>query len=253
MSDFKKQLAQKPMLGIFVKIPSTEIIEMIAWAGFDFIIIDMEHSPLSYGDVKLLTSVAQPQGLKVVVRPWNFADDTLLHVLDTGVDGIQVPQITGPADAQRIVRASRYPPLGTRGVAFSHRAGRDGFSDTKSYLTEANEETLVAVHIETRDAFDSVREIANTPGVDLLFLGPVDLSFSLGVDSDFVNGGLRDAFLKINREVKEAGKQMGIVVGDERKLEFCLNHGIHYVVWDTDVGLFKKQLTAVRQTVKRYF
>ncbi|NPV69839.1 MAG: aldolase [Firmicutes bacterium] len=253
MSSLKRQLAERPHLGIFVKIPSTEIVEMIAWSGFDFIVIDTEHSPLSYNDVKMLTSVAQPQGLKVVVRPWNFADETLLHVLDTGVDGIQVPQLNGPGDAEKIVRAGRYPPLGTRGVAFSHRAGRYGFCDTKAYVKESNEETLIVAHIETRTAFDSMRGIARTAGIDILFLGPVDLSFSLGTDADYVNGGLKEAFLKMNAEAREAGKQMGTVVTDEKKLEFCLNHGIHYLIWDTDVGLFKKQLTAVRQTVKNYF
>ena len=191
MIGMKKLIQEKPLFGTFVKTISPEIVEMIALAGFDFILIDTEHSPFTYGQVKILTALAQGMGMKVIVRPPDFSRSSIQYSLDLGSDGIQVPQIYDEDDAEKIVSLCKYQPLGTRGITFTHRASQYGFCDKEEYVNAANHDVLINVHIETKEALEKADQIAATDGVDLLFLGPADLSYSLQTDSDIINGGTK--------------------------------------------------------------
>lgn len=250
MIGMKSQLQEKTQFGIFVKLPSVEVVELVARSGFDFIILDMEHAPYTFKDVQVLTAVAQGLGLKVVIRTCDFMKNSIQYALDLGADGLQIPQINTKADVEEIVKKSKYTPLGERGVVLSSRSSRYGFIEEKEYIKQSNENILINVHIETKESLKNIEEIANTDGIDLLFLGPTDLSYSLGVDPNFVDGGLREAFDKIKDTVERAQKQMGILVSNDKQLEFALENNVKYIVWGTDTGLLKKQLSNVISTIK---
>ena len=250
MIGMKKLIQQRPIFGTFIKTASPEIVELVALAGFDFILIDMEHSPFTFGQVKILTAIAQGMGMKVVVRPPDFTRSSLQYSLDLGSDGIQAPQLYDENDARKIVSLCKYQPVGTRGITFSHRASQYGFCDGKAYVEAANNDVLINVHIETKEALECVDKIAAIDGVDLLFLGPADLSYSLGCDSDIIKGGLRDAFFSIKETAKKQGRLMGTLINNEEKLKFCLDNEVKFIVWETDLNMLKKQLETVMNTIR---
>ncbi|MBR0596551.1 HpcH/HpaI aldolase family protein [Sinanaerobacter chloroacetimidivorans] len=253
MVGMKALIRERPLFGTFVKTTSPEIVEMIALAGFDFILIDTEHSPFTYGQVKMLTSIAQGMGMKVVVRPPDFSRSNLQYSLDLGADGVQAPQLYDEEDAKTIVSLCKYQPIGTRGITFSHRASQYGFCDSKAYVDAANHNVMINVHIETREALERVNQIAAIEGVDLLFLGPADLSYSLGCDSDIIAGGLKDAFLSIKNAAQKHGKMVGTLINSEEKLKFCLDHDVRFIVWETDLSMLKKQLESVVNIIQSHY
>lgn len=244
----KNKLKGRSQVGIFVKIFSVEIVELIAHAGLDFIVIDMEHSPMNFQEIKIITAVAQGLGVNVVVRTRDFQGSTILHALDLGVNGLQIPQVDNKEDAKKIVNYSKYTPIGSRGVAFSQRASKYGFMTPKESMENGNN-AVITVHIETKEALENVHEIAGTEGIDVLFVGPTDLSYSLGVDSDYINGGLKEAFEKIKSECHKNNKQLGLIINDEKKLRFCLENDVKYIIWGSDVDLLKKELINVKQII----
>lgn len=250
MIGMKKLIQEKPLFGTFVKTTSPEIVEMIALAGFDFILVDTEHSPFTFGQVKSLAAIAQGMGMKVVVRPPDFTRSSLQYSLDLGSDGIQAPQLYDEKDAAQIVSLCKYQPIGSRGITFSHRASQYGFCDQKEYVDAANHDVLINVHIETKEALERVDRIAATDGVDLLFLGPADLSYSLGCDSDIVHGGLSEAFLTIKNAAHRHGKMMGTLINSEEKLKFCLDNDVRFIVWDTDLNMLKNQMMQVVKMIR---
>lgn len=242
MIGLNKELSEKVCKGIFVKIPSIEVIELIGYSGYDYIVIDCEHAPFTMRELNSLVAAAQGVGLKVIVRVCDFTKSNIQQALDIGSDGVQVPQIYSVEDAKEVVRLSRYAQLGQRGAVLSSRSSKYGLCDKAEYFLNSNQNVSVVVHIETKDALNNVEEIAAVEGIDVLFLGPFDLSTSLGTDDDFVLGGLRDAFDNIRTAAFKNGKEMGILVNTDAELEFALKQGLKYIIRGADLGLLKAQL-----------
>lgn len=154
--------------------------EMAGCAGFDAILLDCEHSALSVDDVKNFVCAAQCGGAVTLVRTWSNDADLIARYLDAGVCGIVFPDIRTKEDAQRAVNAVKYPPVGMRGLS-SSRANRYGFGiPLAQHVAEANRDTVVALMIESKEAIDNLEKIMSVPDVDLLCMGPTDLSNDLG-------------------------------------------------------------------------
>ncbi|USG64693.1 aldolase/citrate lyase family protein [Brevibacillus ruminantium] len=244
----KQQLsAGKPQIGIFSKAHSLELVEIIGLAGFDFIVIDMEHTALTFQQVEQMVRAADLYGLHTIVRVPDAQASTILHALDLGATGIQVPQINDARDVKAVIKSAMYPPRGIRGVTYAHRAAKYGFVSGKQYMQEANERTTIAVHIETVSAYQQVDEICGADGLDVVFIGPVDLSIALQVSPDYLEGGLSEAVKTILESCRKNGKQPGIVVNNEREYRFALEQGIPYIVWGSDLAVFKQALTSIKQ------
>jgi len=248
--NFREKLEMAPQIGTFVKIASTDIIEIIAMSGFDFVVIDMEHSPLSLTDVKNLCLTAQSAGLKVLVRPYENSRSLILRILDLGVDGIQVPMIHDKEAATYIVNRCMYPPEGERGFALSHRAGKFGFVQTAEYIRKCNDDIFISVQIESKTAMENIYDISKISRLDMLFMGPADLSTSLGVSNDFISGGLAESFKNIIDAARTNNKLVGTHVNNTEKLKYCLNKGLNFILWDYDLGMFKKQTESDIKTIK---
>jgi 4-hydroxy-2-oxoheptanedioate aldolase len=167
----------RPLLGMFVGIPSPALVEMCGHAGFDFVIVDNEHGPAGIESTEHMLRAARGAGIIPVVRT---LEPDILRILDIGASAIQVPQVNTAEQARRIVAAAKYPPVGNRGAAFSTRAAGYGFFGGEPHVRASNEGTSVIVMAETRTAIDNIDEIVAVPGVDAVFFGPNDLSFSLG-------------------------------------------------------------------------
>ncbi|WP_051663001.1 HpcH/HpaI aldolase family protein [Alicyclobacillus macrosporangiidus] len=209
---FKRKLydpVAAPPLSLFIGAPSAALVEMAAYAGFDAVVLDNEHGTFTHEQLEVLCAVAENAGVTPVVRVVSGEPAEILKALDRGAHGLHVPQVNSREEAERVVEAVKYPPLGRRGAAFSIRAARFGTVPVDGYLEEANRETSIAVHIETERALERIDEILTVPGLDVAYIGPTDLSVSLGC------GGRTDAprVLEAIDAVLASGRRHGVKVG----------------------------------------
>jgi 2-keto-3-deoxy-L-rhamnonate aldolase RhmA len=247
---FKKRLEQnEPLVGTFVKIFSAETIEILGFAGFDFIVIDMEHTTLAFHQVEQMVRTADLHGLSSIVRIPDASRSSILRALDLGAAGIQVPQLYNADEIREIVDKSKYPPQGSRGATYAHRAARFGFTPA-DYLEKANEQSTVVIHIETESAYKNIEELCQVEGLDIVFIGPMDLSICLGVNADYINGELAVPVRRILDICRENGVKTGIAVANEEQYRFAVQHEIPYIVWSSDVALFKQSVNGIGKIFK---
>lgn len=171
---------REKLFGVFVMIPSPAVVEMCAYAGFDYVILDLEHGAPTMETIEHEVRAADAAGIPAVVRVGSRAPIDILRALDVGASGVLVPHVLTAADAAAIVEAAHYPPTGTRGMATTTRAGRHGFVTVAEHLKRACEHTVVLAQIEDAAAVAQVPAIAATAGLDGVFIGPSDLAASLG-------------------------------------------------------------------------
>lgn len=196
----------RPLLGMFCGIPSPALIEMCGHAGFDFVIIDNEHGSANFETTEHLIRAARGCGILPVVR--TFEAD-VARTLDCGASAIQVPLVNTAAQAQRIVKMAKYPPVGDRGAAFSTRAAGFGFFGGADHVTRSNEGIAVIVQIETTEAIANLDDILKVPGIDAAFIGPNDLSFSMGHSGNFNHPDVQKAMIEAIRKIAAAGVAPG--------------------------------------------
>lgn len=179
MADFRKRcIAAERLVGTFAAIPHPVAVEVIAQSGLDFICIDWEHAQIARDAIENLVRAADIHEVPAIVRVPGHAPEAIAAVLDSGAAGVLVPRVSTAAQAAAAVTASRYPPLGARGVGPGRAAGY-GYR-IPEYLAAANAQVLLAVQVETAEGLANVEAIAATDGVDLIFVGPGDLSVSIG-------------------------------------------------------------------------
>lgn len=169
-----------PALGTWVKIPAMESMELVALAGFDFAVIDLEHSAMSIQSAYAQIGVALYAGVSPIVRIPALDAGVVQRILDAGAEGIMVPHVDTVEQAEDAARAVRFPPLGTRGVGSTSRAGAWGGISRADYLRYGQEEVVLIAQIESAAAARSASAIAAVPGVDALLVGAADLSTSMG-------------------------------------------------------------------------
>jgi 2-keto-3-deoxy-L-rhamnonate aldolase RhmA len=173
-----------PALGTWVKLPVMESVELIALAGFDFVVIDLEHSPINLETAYRLIGTASQLGVAPIVRVPTLEAGIVPRVLDAGAEGVMVPHVDSVAEAAAAVRAVRFPPLGARGVGATSRAGAWGALDRTEYLRFGQEEVVLIAQIESAAAAAAAGAIAAVDGVDALLIGAADLSTSEGTTED---------------------------------------------------------------------
>lgn len=228
--------------GAWLMLASPIASEALAYAGFDFLVLDMEHAPADIPNALSQLQAIEGGGTQVVVRlAWN--DQVLIkRALDIGAQTIMLPFVQTKDEAEAAVRAARYPLAGRRGVAASHRASRYGL--VKDYLKRADAEIVVIVQIETPEALDRLPEIAAVDGVDAVFIGPADLSASMG---HLGNIGHPDVMAALARGVaacKAAGKPVGIIGPTEELSRTFAEMGFAYVALGSDIGFLISAATA---------
>jgi 4-hydroxy-2-oxoheptanedioate aldolase len=197
-------------------IPDPQIVEIIGLSGFDAAFIDMEHTTLDLHDVQACVMAAERVGITPIVRTPGFDPAFILRLLDMGVQGIQVPHVSDPETARAAVQAVRYPPQGERGMAAGSRAADYGRTPLLEHMARSNREILLACMIEDMAAVECIEEIAAVDGVDLLAVGPSDLSRSLGVSGHPDHPRLVAAIERVRAAVRNGGSV---------RLAIPLNHG----------------------------
>lgn len=170
-----------PSLGMWVKIPSIETIEMISHVGYDFVVIDLEHGPMTLESCYRAIVVAQARGLAALVRMPDASGALTQRVLDMGADGLLVPHVTSPAVAKAVVSGTMFPPHGSRGLGTTSRAGMWGLNSTPAYLERSRTDVLRIPQIEDPEAVESAAEICAVDGVNAVLIGLGDLSLGVGL------------------------------------------------------------------------
>ena len=204
----KKLLAGEIAVGFFLNYYAPAIVETLGMAGCDFFVLDNEHGNFSPSEMEDMIRAADCVGLSTIVRV-DYNPSSIQKALDMGAEGVQIPKVNTRQDAELAVMRSKYPPFGERGVGFSARAVRVSKVKGPAYLELANENVLVVAQIETPTAIANIREILATPGIDVAFLGKMDLSTAVGTPGDTAS----PVMVKLTEEFITASREAGVVSG----------------------------------------
>lgn len=193
-----KMKAGKPVIGTMIdEISSSFIVHVLFNAGFDFVFIDMEHGRFDQETVTSLIQMIRLTPITCLVRVPDNQYPLIARVLDAGAEGVMVPRIRSRAEAEAVVQAVRYPPVGQRGLSVTRGHNNYARGDSQSFIQHANRENLVILQIERREAVEDIDNILSVPGVDVALIGPVDLSVSLGVTLDYANPVIDQSIQKV--------------------------------------------------------
>lgn len=236
----KERLRQgQTALGTFVSINSPDIVELMGLSGFDFVVLDAEHGPFSVETTTNLIRAAELHGVTPLTRVTEGSETTILRALDVGVHGIQVPQVNDGESARAVVQSTKYYPLGKRGIAMP-RASDYGTLNPLEYFKLANEETLIVVHCENKTSLDNLEEIGKIPEIDVIFLGPFDMSQSLGIPGQVNHPLIQKAAERVLDITGRYGKAAGIFAIDGEQARKRAEQGFRYITLGMDVTLFAK-------------
>ncbi|MEN9954670.1 MAG: hypothetical protein RLZZ41_334 [Actinomycetota bacterium] len=230
-------------LGTFIGIPSTVSYELAALAGFDWVISDLEHGENELSDLaKAVVAFDGP----VIARVSSPSAENISRSLDRGAAGIMIPRVSSFQDLEQALSAMDYPPKGSRGVAGYNRSASWG-ADPKA-LVEAN--PVAIVQVETRFAVNEIAELVKNERVDALFIGPLDLSYSLGVPRDYSSDAFRSAVSSVVESCTKAGKPVGILATSTADAKAFEDQGFNFLALGSDSTLllqsFKSQIEAIR-------
>ncbi|MFC0180892.1 HpcH/HpaI aldolase family protein [Thorsellia kenyensis] len=243
------ELAQKrqiPLIGSWLMTANPIISELMATAGFEFLVVDMEHSPMDVPDmVGMLHALSGTQGSPVVRLPWSEMV-LVKRVLDAGAQTVMFPFIQNKEEAEAAVSYTRYPPNGVRGVAAMHRGSR--FGTFPNFLKDAHKPLTIILQIETPEALAQLEDIASVDGVDAIFVGPGDLSTTMGYPGQIGAQPVQDALKEAAARCKKMNIPCGIVGADSEMIKTYQSYGYDFVAIASDLALLMNSAKQAAQT-----
>ncbi len=237
-----------PMLALFCLMPSTEMVEHVALAGFDAVILDMEHGPLDIGTVRLQVLAAAARGIKCIVRVAANEPALIGAALDIGADGILVPQVSSVEEARRAVSAARFAPQGQRGANPWVRAADYGAE--LDWYEETNERIAVLVMIEGSAGAQAATDILKVPGLDGVFLGPVDFSHALGIPGQVDHPLIIEKFREIVAMAQQEKVACAVFAATALRCRTWIAKGMRLVAFGCDSDHVNTALRTARQSVQ---
>ncbi|MCW5691920.1 MAG: HpcH/HpaI aldolase/citrate lyase family protein [Pseudolabrys sp.] len=247
---FKAGLRAKQLqIGLWQSLCSNVAVEICSDSGFDWLLLDTEHSPNEIPDLLSQLQAMEKGTATAIIRPaWNDAV-LIKRCLDIGAQTLLIPYVQSVEEAQAAVAATRYPPHGIRGVSVAARASRYG--RVPGYLTKANHEICVLVQVETRASLDALEDIAAVDGVDGVFIGPSDLAASLGHLGNPAHPDVQAAMKDAVERLTKAGMPAGILTGVDEEIRRYIDWGYLFVAVGSDVGLLAKNADAQAKKFKQ--
>ena len=247
-SDFRKKLKEGDVVfGVFCKTTAPEMIECLGCAGFDFCILDQEHGPVGMETLQNLIRAAELAGICPIVRTQEINEVGVSHPLDVGAAGVQVPQVNSVEDAKRAVELARFAPRGRRGVCRFVRAALYTNIDRDEYFKQANE-TIVVLQLEG-SAIAAYKEVVQLEDVDVFFIGPYDISQTLGKTGQIDDPEVQKKIREIIGIIKGAGKAVGIFADTPEQVKRWVEAGIQYIAYSVDYGIFLDAAKSVVRTL----
>lgn len=238
-NEFKRMLREKRLqVGLFVALANTYSMEILATAGFDWLLIDGEHAPNNPATVLPQLQAAAPYPVQLVVRPVNHDTALIKQYLDIGAQTLLVPMVESVSEAAALVRAVRYPPQGMRGVGTSlARAAR--WNAVRDYAKHANDEICLIVQIESRQGLANLDAILMVEGVDGIFIGPADLAASMGYLGQSGHPEVKAAIEDAVKRIAATGKAAGVFVSEPKLARHYLDCGASFIAVGGDVTLLR--------------
>lgn len=230
---FKQRLFDgETTVGTFQLIDSPMASEMAGVAGMDFVIIDQEHGPLTAETSVAMCAAAERGGASPIVRVRNNTESEIQRALDIGAAGVEIPQIETQEDAEAAVEHARFDPLGSRGLSPYVRAGR--YTGSENYTEEQNEQTTVIIHIEGERGVENLDEICAVEGIDVLFLGPYDMSQSLGIPGQVQDERVEELMQEVCDRAADYGKVVGTFADSPEMANKWIDAGAQYIAYSVD-------------------
>jgi len=235
-------------VGLWVTLSNNYAAKIVAYAGFDWVVLDMEHSPNDLRTVMSQLDAFSDSPTTTLVRPeWN--DPVLVkRLLDTGASGLVFPMIQSVEEAEAAVASTRYPPRGIRGVSGSTRANKFGRID--DYFQRIEEETTVIIQLETQESIAMAEDIGAVDGVSGIFFGPADIAADMGMLGQPMDSKVWDLIMPVAKKLIEKGVPVGTLVMDQEFSVKLLNEGFTFVACGTDASLLAKGADLLCRNVK---
>ena len=247
---FRRKLKESYVLGPFAKTSDPAIIEIIGYSGFDFVIIDLEHGPNSVETAQNLIRAAQIGKVFPIVRVKEGNASVIGEVLDIGAGGIEVPQISTAEEAEAVIQRAKFAPRGKRGVCRFVRAADYSALDRYRYFKESNQ-TVVILHLEGTEAVDNIESILQVEGIDILFIGPYDLSQSLNVPGQIDHPAVTGKMQEIVKQCLDAGTAVGTFVDTLDNAKKWRDMGVVYLSYSVDLGIFYEACRSIVQEINQ--
>ena len=239
---------ERPLYGLWQGIPSSTSAEVCAASGFDWLVIDGEHSPIDLSQMLAHLQAVAPYDVAPIVRPVEGTTANIKQLLDIGAQTLLIPMVETAEQAKELVKATRYPPQGVRGVgAALARASR--WTTVSDYVKQANEEVFLIVQIESQNALDNLDEIVAVDGVDSVFIGPADLSASMGHPGNAGHPEVQEAITVAITKIRAAGKYAGILCSQYDDVKQNEARGANYIGVGIDVVVLASGL---RNLISQY-
>jgi 4-hydroxy-2-oxoheptanedioate aldolase len=236
------------VIGTFISINAPSIVEVAGLSGLDFVIIDNEHSAIDIESVENLIRAAEVTGITPIVRIQENSQKIISRFLDIGAHGIQIPMISTVEEASLASRSCRFAPKGIRGVGLG-RSARWG--TVPDYFNTANEETLCVCMCETKKCVDDIDQIVRVDGIDVMFIGLVDLSQSLGFTGKIHHKEVEESVQKVLRALLRTEIVPGIAVQNTEEAMKRIEEGFRYIAVKNDMRLFQEKLQSITKVLKK--
>ncbi|CAH1903996.1 4-hydroxy-2-oxoheptanedioate aldolase [Candidatus Nitrotoga sp. HW29] len=233
----------KTVFGLLNSIPSPLVVEMIGYAGYDFVILDMEHVCVNPETLENMVRAAECAAMTPLIRVPNAAPENILRALDCGAQGIVIPHVRNRFDAEQAVTASRYYPLGSRGISGGRTTGF-GTLDLPTYFERANAEIMVVAMIEDKEGIDNLDAILSVTGIDMVLEGAIDLSQSYGLPGQAQHPSVEAAIDKIATACFERNVQFCAIPRAANQLHAWKERGVQAYLLGDDRGVNFRALKA---------
>lgn len=250
MNFLKQALAEnRPAIGLWQALANAYTAEICAAAGYDWLLIDGEHAPNTLQTLVAQLQAVAPYTVEPVARPPIGDAVSIKQYLDIGFRSLLVPMVDTADQAREIVAATRFPPVGRRGVA-SATSRASGFGANKNYLLEAQSQVFLILQVESESALMQIEDIAAVDGVDALFVGPGDLAASLGFLGQSAHPEVQAAIVDALARIARTGKSAGVFATDPKQARRYIDAGASFVSIGTDIGLLANGARALRASME---
>lgn len=223
--------------GTFVETGHPAVVDVAGNAGMDFVVVDLEHGMITLDEVENMVRAADACGIEVVVRVPGVDESLIGRLLDAGAGGVQVPRVSTKGETEAAVATTRYAPAGRRGYFPLSRAARFGGADKNEHIARSNAGCLAVVQVEGVEGARNVAEIMTVPGLDVLFVGPYDLSMSMGFPGQVQHPQVVQAISDVVARARSSGVAVGIFADTPEAARKWLDQGVRYMTVGIDTGL----------------
>ncbi len=246
-----KLRAGQPVLVNKICFPNADLAELIGLMGFDCLWICTEHLAIDASVLKDMIRACRASGMDSMIRTGQDSYDDFTRFLESGATGLMIPHVKNSEHAREIVKRAKFPPIGKRGIDGISADADFGLADTNEYIKHANDETFIVVQIEDEYALDDIEQIAQVEGIDVLFLGPADLSLSMGITNQVKHKKILQAIEKIIKACENSSAVCGTPYIDVEHCKRLMNMGVKFFTGTSDSGIIRAGFSALKESLKQ--